>query len=88
MSAENSAIEEAMERQDTVGTEPVRGQAMEGESPLRTIAGLFGVNQTASGTVQYAFGPLRSEDVGRPSSAPPSTGMVAQGVSMQNDGNT
>jgi hypothetical protein len=55
MSAENSAIEEAMERQDTVGTEPVRGQAMEGESPLRTIADLLGMNQTAVGTLQYAY---------------------------------
>ena len=37
MSAESSAIEEAMEGQDSVGTEPVMGQAMQGESPLRTI---------------------------------------------------
>jgi hypothetical protein len=88
MSADSSAIEKAMEGQDSVGTEPVMGQPMEGESPLRTIAGLFGVNLTASGTWQYAYSPSRSEDVERPSSAPPSMGMVAQGVSMQNYGNT
>ena len=67
----SSEIEEAMEGQDSVGTESVTGQSMQVESLLRTIVSLLGMNQLVSSTVQYEYSPLRSEDVGRPSSAPP-----------------
>ena len=81
-------MEEAIETQASVGTEPVTEQAMLGESPLRTIASLLGVNQQATVPLPYEFNPLRSEDVERPRSAPPLMGMVVQGVNMQNDGIT
>ncbi len=61
---------------------------MLGESPLRTIDNLLGIIQLATGNVQYTFSPLMSEDMKRPRSASPLIGMVAQGVSMQNDGIT
>ena len=86
--SDRSEMEEAIETQASVGTEPVMEQAMQGESPLRTVACLLGINQLAAGTMQYGYNPLRSEDVERPSSAPPLMGMVAQGVNMQNDGIT
>ena len=86
--SDRSEMEEAIETQASVGTEPVTEQAMLGESPLRTIASLLGASQLATGNMQYAFSPLMSEDVDRPRSAPPLMGMVAQGVNMQNDGIT
>ena len=86
--SERSEMEEAIETQASVGTEPVTEQAMLGESPLRTIASLLGVNQQATVPLPYEFNPLRSEDVERPRSAPPLMGMVVQGVNMQNDGIT
>ena len=64
-------MEEAIETQASVGTEPVTEQAMLGESPLRTIASLLGVNQQATATLPYEFNPLRNEDVERPGSSSP-----------------
>ena len=66
--SDRSEMEEAIETQASVGTEPVTEQAMQGESPLRTVASLLGINQLAAGTMQYGYSPLRSEDVERPSS--------------------
>ena len=42
MSSENEIEEIAMEMQAPGGTEPVTEQTMVGDSPLRTITGLFG----------------------------------------------
>jgi hypothetical protein len=88
--SDRSDIEEAMEMQESVGTEPAMERAMLGESPMRTIASLLGVNQLATGNVQYAFSPLQSETppMERPRSAPPLMRVVAQGINMQNDGVT
>jgi hypothetical protein len=88
--SDRSDIEEAMEMQESVGTEPAMERAMLGESPMRTIASLLGVNQLATGNVQYAFSPLQSETppMERPRSAPPLMRTVAQGVDLQNDGIT
>jgi hypothetical protein len=61
--SERSEMEEAIETQASVGTEPVTEQAMLGESPLRTIPNLLGVNQQATVQLPYEFNPLRSEDV-------------------------
>jgi hypothetical protein len=58
------------------------------ESPLRTIANLFGINQMTTGTVEYTFSPLMSEDMERSHSEVPLMGMVTQWVNMQNDGIT
>ena len=86
--SDRSEMEEAIETQASVGTEPVMEQAMLGESPLRTIGSLLGASQLATGNMQYAFSPLMSVDMERPRSAPPLMGMVTQGVNMQNDGIT
>ena len=53
--SDRSEMEEAIETQESVGTEPATEQAMLGESPLRTIARLLGVNQLTTGNVQYVF---------------------------------
>lgn len=87
MSAHNEIEEEAMGMQDTGGTEPVTGQTMLGESPLRPKASLFGVNQLADGSAQYVFGPSegRSPPIERPRSVSPSMRLVEQGVVVHND---
>ena len=43
-------IEEAMEGQDSVGTEPVTEQTMLEQSPLRTLSDMFGIGQLEAGT--------------------------------------
>ena len=53
--SDRSEMEEAIETQASVGTEPVMEQAMQGESPLRTVASLLGINQLAAGTMQYGY---------------------------------
>ncbi len=85
--SDRSEMEEAIETQESVVTEPTTEQTMLDESPLRTIC-LFGINQLATGTVQYVFSPLMSEDMERPRSTQLLMGMVTQGVNMQNDGIT
>ncbi len=56
--SERSEMEQAIETQASVGTEPVTEQVMLGESPLRTIASLLGVNQQATVPLTYEFNPL------------------------------
>ncbi len=85
---DRSEMEEAIETQESVVTEPTTEQTMLDESPLRTIVSLFGINQLATGTVQYVFSPLMNEDMERPRSTQLLMGMVTQGVNMQNDGIT
>ena len=60
---------------------------MLGESPLRTIVSLFGVNQLADGSAQYVFGPSegRSPPIESPRSVSPSMRQVDQGVVVHND---
>ncbi len=79
-------MEEEIETQESVVTEPTT--EMVDESPLRTIASLFGINQMTTGTVEYTFIPLMSEDMERSRSTALLMGMVTQGVNMQNDGIT
>jgi hypothetical protein len=68
-------IEEAMEGQDSVGTEPVTEQPMREQSPLRTLSYMFGLGQLADGTGQYVFAPVATS----------STGRMEQGVDWQSD---
>jgi hypothetical protein len=50
-----------MEMQESVVTEPAMERTILGESPMRTITSLLGVNQLATGNVQYVFSPLQNE---------------------------
>jgi hypothetical protein len=88
--SDRNDIEETMQMQESVVTEPAMERAILGESPMRTVASLLGVNQLATGNVQYVFSPLQSETppMERPCSGPPLMRMVVQGVDMQNDGIT
>ena len=70
-------MEEVIETQESVGTEPATEQTMLGESPLRTIVSLLEINQLATGTVQFALSPLMKEDMKRTLSVPPLMGIVA-----------
>jgi hypothetical protein len=49
--SDRSEMEEVIETQESVDTEPATEQAMLCESPLRTIASLLGINQLTTGTV-------------------------------------
>jgi hypothetical protein len=49
--SDRSDIEEEMEMQESVVTDPAMEQVILGESPMRTIACLLGVNQLATGNV-------------------------------------
>jgi len=72
----SSEIEEAMEGQDSVGTEPVTEQPMREQSPLRTLSYVFGLGQLEAGTGQYVLAPVATSSAGK----------MAQGVDCQNDG--
>jgi hypothetical protein len=74
----SSEIQEAMEGQVSVGTEPVTEQPMCEQSPLRTLSYLFGFRQLEAGTGQYVFAPVATSSAGR----------MEQGVDWQNDGIT
>ena len=58
-------IEEAMEGQDSVGTEPVTEQTMREERPMRTLSDVFGFGQLAAGTGQYVYAPVATSSVRR-----------------------
>ncbi len=58
-------IEEAMEGQDSVGTEPVTEQPMREQNPLRTLSYVFGLGQLTDGTGQYVFSPVATSSAGR-----------------------
>ncbi len=66
----SSEIEEVMEGEDSVGTEPVTEQPMHEQSPRRTLSCVFGLGRFAAGTGQYVFAPV----------AISSAGKMAQGV--------
>jgi hypothetical protein len=53
--SDRNDIEETMEMQESVVTDPAMERAMPGESPMRTIVELLGVNQMATGNVQYVL---------------------------------
>ncbi len=61
----NSEIEEALEGQDSVGTEPVTDQPMLEQSPRRTLSYVFGLGQLAAGTGQYVFAPVATSSAGK-----------------------
>ncbi len=61
----SSEIEEAMEGQDSVDTEPVTEQPMCERSPLRTLSYVFGLRQVAAGSGQYVFAPVATSSTGR-----------------------
>ncbi len=61
----SSEIEEAMEGQDSVGTDPVTEQPMGEQSPWRTLSYVFGLGQVAAGTGQYVFAPVATSSAGK-----------------------
>ncbi len=61
----NSEIVEAMEGQDSVGTETATEQPMREQSSRRTLSYVFGLGQLTSGTGEYVFAPVVTSSAGK-----------------------
>ena len=64
--------------QDSAGAEPVTGQTVREQSPLRTLTGMLGMGQLEAGAGQYGYVPVEISSEGR----------MEQGIEEQNDGIT